>query len=404
MPRPQKPGGSAEPSSPSAPVRIEGKLLRASPHYEMVALEQLSSAERERLGGLEDDPEFYGVLRPAAGLPSTSKAAGLAVARLLERLRRPTVLSSAAEFGFEPAHIAGMVMDGVVEVEAGGRFVSGPDAADELLDCADLTIPHSRLARLSFEAVRFAAAADIDDLDRLAAWLYRFNVVPVTPRWNREILDASAAMCFLGVEGNPRLRQRLAAAWRRQRGGVSEGWLAWVRRGSVRSAVVPRFKMYVSPLVEALPETFEAVVIALCSSEATHFKVGSNAEGLLRPDKLVAYFPGLGELREASRDLAELLTGLPAQGVPFTAELVADGLLSWGVDPPRTEQQRQERRGDSWRSWIVYRLAAALLQTKGSSSSAVSPWRFALERLRLHGIDIDRWIPVPGLWETGREA
>jgi hypothetical protein len=88
--------------------------------------------------------------------------------------------------------------------------------------------------------------------------------------------------------------------------------------------------------------------------------------------------------------LTERLAGTPAQGVPFTSEIGAEGLLSWGVDPPADSQWSGR---ESWRLWLTHRLAVALLSGKKSEAPGVEPWRFALERLRLEGVDTDSWTP-----------
>jgi hypothetical protein len=117
---------------------------------------------------------------------------------------------------------------------------------------------------------------------------------------------------------------------------------------------------------------------------------------LLRPDKLVAYYPSFERLAAAADAVAGRLAGTPAQGVPFTAEIAGGGLLSWGVDPP---PEGSWSGGESWRLWLTHRLATALLA--GKQATGVEPWRFALERLRLEGVDTDSWTPGARLFREG---
>jgi hypothetical protein len=91
--------------------------------------------------------------------------------------------------------------------------------------------------------------------------------------------------------------------------------------------------------------------------------------------------------------LRQKLAGMPAHGVPFSAEIAGDGLLSWGIDPPIEEQSFDVQGGESWRLWVANRLAMALLNAKSGRSVKVEPWQFALERLRLDGVDTETWIP-----------
>ena len=95
--------------------------------------------------------------------------------------------------------------------------------------------------------------------------------------------------------------------------------------------------------------------------------------------------------------LGKELDGCPAHGVPFTAEISGEGLLSWGVDPPESKQMLSWQPQESWRLWLTNRLANALLTARrANSASGPEPWRYALERLGLEGIDTESWTPAPG--------
>jgi hypothetical protein len=134
-------------------------------------------------------------------------------------------------------------------------------------------------------------------------------------------------------------------------------------------------------------------------------KIGMDAAGLLRPDKIVAYFGSREDLDTAARELANELQGCPAHGVPFTAGIDDDGLLSWGIDPPESERPLSWLDRESWRLWIAKSLGAALALAKGAArplaQQVVEPWRFAVERVRRHGVDVDTWTPADTLWRAG---
>jgi hypothetical protein len=83
------------------------------------------------------------------------------------------------------------------------------------------------------------------------------------------------------------------------------------------------------------------------------FKVGRDIYGMLRPDKLVAYFATQQQLCETSERLYARVGGMAAHGVPFTCELHGDGLLSWGMDPPKRAQVLAWQERQSWRFWVV---------------------------------------------------
>jgi hypothetical protein len=389
--------------------------FRANPAYELVLWDRLEPAEQASLERLREDPELYGVLRPrrrsgaAAERAPGLKAVDRETALLFLTLREPGSLPAyvRAVLGAAAGRTIGrLVADGVLEVEREGAFVHGA-AAFELgrqpgEDGGDGEDAGGRLAALSLAALRYGAALAIDDPLRLSFRLYGYNRRPLTPRWQRRLAGAAAVEAWLGVAPGGANRPRLDAAWRPS--PPSAAWLSWRSR---RAETAPAdggatWKLYVSPAPEALAETFGAVLDALAAARAPQFKVGAGAAGLLRPDKIVAYFPSFERLAAAAEAMTSRLAGVAAQGVPFTSEIGGDGLLSWGMDPPQTPAQSWNGPM-SWRLWLTHRLARALISARQSPdhSSAAEPWRFALERLRLEGVDTATWTPAASLWSEG---
>jgi hypothetical protein len=84
--------------------------------------------------------------------------------------------------------------------------------------------------------------------------------------------------------------------------------------------------------------------------------------------------------------------------VPFSAEITADGLLSWGMDPPGTQRVLAWQEPESWRLWVVRRLAAAMIAAQSDPGSTMTPAEFALERLRHEGVDVEGWTPAASIW------
>ena len=148
------------------------------------------------------------------------------------------------------------------------------------------------------------------------------------------------------------------------------------------------------------------------------WKIGRTIDGLTRPDKLVAYFDRQHDLVAATNRLRPTLSGAAAHGVPFTAAITTDGLLSWGIDPPRAGAGPSGPSG-SWRSWVTERLADYLVTARTSvhdgspmhqgsmgerrrgvpdegDGGAPEPWQVAIARLRLDGVDVDTWVPNSG--------
>ncbi len=384
-----------------------GRPFRANPAYELVLWDRLEAAERASLERLRQDPELYGVLRPCHEVAAVGalglKAVDRETALLFLTLREPGALPSYVRevLGAAAGRTIGrLVADGVLEVEREGAFVHGA-AAFEL--GREPGREDGRLAALSLAALRYGAALAIDDPLRLSFRLYGYNRRPLTPRWQRRLAGATAVESFLGVAPGGANRPRLAAAWRPS--PPSEAWLSWRSRRAAAAETAASggasYKLYVSPAPEALAETFGAVLDALAAARAPQFKVGAGAAGLLRPDKIVAYFPSFERLAAAAEAMTSRLAGVAAQGVPFTSEIGGDGLLSWGMDPPQTTATgAQSWNGPvSWRLWLTHRLARALISARSSSES--EPWRFALERVRLEGVDTATWTPAASLWSEG---
>ena len=68
------------------------------------------------------------------------------------------------------------------------------------------------------------------------------------------------------------------------------------------------------------------------------------------------------------------------------------------MDPPHAEQALSWQARESWRLWLTNRLTTALLAAHFSDTTTVEPWQFALERLRLDGVDTDAWTPHANIW------
>jgi hypothetical protein len=438
----------AAPPSP-APSDLLELPLRANPAFRLVLFDRLPVGQRRQLAGLARDPDHYGVLRPRRGTGLGLKAIDRETALLFLTLARPAPLPSYVRSRLGDAGaalaLARLVADGVLEIERGpAGFVSGA-AAMSLF--AAPAAADGRLAELSLAALRhgqeLARTLREPEPLHLSLRLYGYNRLPMTPRWRRALPDAMAVRRHLGIAAGGRWQPLLERHWRELPAGGDEPWLRWQRwRPAARGAsspagalspaipaTVPRdaptYKLYVSPAPEDLPEAFGAVLDGLAAVGAPGFKVGAGAGGLLRPDKIVAYFETFERLAAAAGALTERLAGVAPHGVPFTSEIAGGGQLSWGVDPPSAAGFGL-LGGDgrmSWRLWLTNRLARALIAAVAASSAApplrgagaadlagaaageaMEPWRFAVERLRLEGIDTDSWTPGGSLWRRQEEG
>jgi hypothetical protein len=383
---------------------IEDAIFRANPDYELVLFDRLPPEQRDMLGGLRKDPDFYGVLRARGASDLGIKSVCRETALLYLTLREPGPLPEyvRAMLGDRcNREIAELVLDGVLEIERDGAFVARADAYEVIYGARPDVAEGGAIARLSREALKYAQALEIAEGLRLSARLYFYNRLPAGPEWHRRFPTPEAVAEHLGVRPGGPAAAPLDRDWSPvPQEPPLDGWLIWKRRRRRQSATDSRFtyKLYVSPRCEALREALLATVDAATTLDAPRFKVGKDVYGLLRPDKIVVYFDRFEEVKEAADRLRDRLDGCPAHGVPFTAELGDDGLLSWGTDPPRDLQALEWQERESWRLWLTNRLATALLAAKSARSPTVEPWQFALERVRLEGVDTQTWTPARSIW------
>lgn len=237
---------------------------------------------------------------------------------------------------------------------------------------------------MSRAALEMVARDEPSEPVRVARWLYRYGSLPRTAAHERDFGPDDEPLAVLGLSGGGAVRRRLEQAYE---ANSLAGWYSFTRAGQPMQWTAA-CKLYVSPLPQALPDAFAHIVDAFITADVRSFKLGRGIEGLLRPDKLIAYFDDADQMSGAMHALQRRLRGCPAQGVPFTAELGGDGLLSSGIDPPLGGAAA------SWRAWITARLARSLVAKRcrvpADTVTAV------LADLRTAGIDTARWQPQAG--------
>jgi hypothetical protein len=388
---------------PDATSAVERQTFRANPGYELVLRDRLAPAERELLAETESDGDLYGVLRPRPGSGLEPRSASSETALLFLTLSEPGPLPTyvVARLGDDLERtISRFVLDGVLEIEHEGKFLCGAQAAD-LLVTGSSAGGRGRIGELSIAALRYGQ--ELGDLPEplLALRLYLYGRRPVSAALRSRLPDAAAVDAYLGLAPGGSARAALDAGWVESLPSGEERtyWRHW-RPRRMHGAPSPggvSYKLYVSPTPEALETAVGTVASSLAGAPGlAAFKVGSDLHGICRPDKLVAYFDRLEDLQEGAALLRDRLGECPAHGVPFTAAVTQDGLLSWGADPPARSSANGSESG-SWRMWVTERLAEYLTLAR-TGRGAVEPWQFALERLRLAGIDTDTWIPASGMW------
>jgi hypothetical protein len=370
------------------------KRFRANPNYELLLREE--SGDRDGTPGPIPAPHepLYGYLRPKPSSHLTWRAVSPDTALLFLTLQRDGTVPDyfRSVFGrLTDNRLLRLVLDGILEVEHEGAFVSGPGTRKSLIgDEAYSGTGH--IAALSIEALRYVEALGDLTIPEMTLRLYGFGRRPVTSAQKR-LFDHAGIHTSSGYLGSvpPTLGRYWALAQ-----SANAHWVMWRPIRHEDAGERARFKLYVSPGLRHVAEAFAASVEILGQRAGVRgLKLGRGLPGLNRPDKLVAYFSRLDDLQEAGASLHRRLGGCPVHGVPFTAELSPDGLLSWGADPPRTAPGQPE----SWRLWIAWKLATHF-ETARRGDVSGPLWRFALDRLRLDGVNPDIWAPDVEFWPS----
>jgi hypothetical protein len=388
---------------PSVTGAIADQTFRSNAGYELLAFDQLERHEKTALAEFINDSNYYGILRPRADATFTIKVVSRNVALLYISLKEPGKLPPYVKTLVGDRcndQITQLIMDGVLEVHFDGRFVTGPEACKEILfdkvDCSS----ESCVGRLSRTALRYAIALDLDDALVLSTRLYCYNRIPVSQGWRRRLSTDLAVAEYLGLYEGTVTRRSLDRHWLPAE-TPAKPWLMWTARRSPAAAAGPegRFKLYISPMPDDLPEALPLVIGALTEFEADSFKIGGDVFSLLRADKLIAYFPqGRNQLLACAYALVDRLAGCRAQGTPFTADITGTGILSWGVDPPTGSPTVYGKEGHSWRTFVAGRLASALLAGKSAHSSEKELLRYVFQRAKFDGIDAATWAPAANIW------
>jgi hypothetical protein len=250
--------------------------------------------------------------------------------------------------------------------------------------------PLGRLAQLSIEGLQHAQALGVESIAVIAMRLYGWNRLP------------SSASRRLGGEPVLLSSKSIAAAgaaWIQVAPGPPVSpWCIWRPRGETPQHAGPVWKVYVSPQPRHLADAVVSALAAATGLPVLSLKYGGDAAGILRPDKLVIHLSHFDAVHQLAARLLQSLDGCPVHGVPFSAELDGNGLISWGCDPPTGSADA--RIGPSWRTWVTYLLAEGLT---GACPAGSEPWQAALHRIARAGVDPFTWTPSPDIW-TRTEA
>jgi hypothetical protein len=379
-------------------------VARSNPDYDFIPFEHLSEAQRAAIGHESAMAQYAGVL-VATSRQLNIKAVSSRLADLFAELRVPRAVN-AILVDLPPrdrdATLARLVLDGVLELDANGRYLTQAEACNLIVEDDTGMVGDTRLAALSVAAIKHGQRLGIRDPGILAARLYFYHRLPATPRWRKLWPDTHAVLRSLDAALDDHLRRGLVTDFAmtpsRPSSQTSDAqWISWHRRidGTTEASGAQTYKLYVSPAPQHVGRAFANVVALLPDSKALSLKIGSFAHGLLRPDKFVVYFGNYYDLAAFAERLVPAVAGILAHGVPFSATIDDDGMLSWGIDPPRATARVGHYADDSWRMWLCNRLAVALTAAPRNPEMGIEPWRYALTRLWLSGVDTRTWT-----WRT----
>lgn len=391
----------SNPAVASPPTRTNGEKphdlfrnrLRLNPALRLVPFDQLSEAVQDNLGALAREHDFFGILVPRSGTPTTPRSLSNDAALLLYAVQEPAVIPYLADkiFGTHAAQrVLQLIADGILEIETETGFMSGAVVLPKL---SLSQIKPSRAIQLSHFAIEYGALFPSLPAPAIARRLYMFNRMPSTPQLQLAFQSTDQTLAYLTKD---------SATVRR----LTENWVHdaksgfWISFRAPSDQSPPTYKLYVSPSIEALPDAFPVIVAALVRARCTSFKVGLTASGLLRPDKLVAYFDRLEPMLEASDLMQAGLHGTAAHGVPFAAVMDSAGLLSWGMDPSSDAANSGSGSNRSWREWVTSRVATHIVSARHAGSPVFA---FVHGRLALDGIDSQNWSPNLAIWNNSPE-
>jgi hypothetical protein len=248
-----------------------------------------------------------------------------------------------------------------------------------------------RLAELSLTGLKHVQALQSPSVDVAAGRLYAWNRMPASA-WRR--LEAEPALLAARATG------AAGRTWVQTLPGppVSH-WCVWRSRVNPIEPGSRHWKVYVSPHPLQLADAVVAVMAACEGLPVISFKYGADALGMLRPDKLVVHMTAPEAIHVLADRVLRALGGCPAHGVPYTAELGGDGLISWGCDPPAGSPAAE--LGSSWRTWVTRLLAEGLAAER---RPGVEPWERSLCEIKRAGVEPSTWAPKPWLWANADAA
>jgi hypothetical protein len=389
------------------------KIFRFNSQFTLTPFSELSEEHQKRFADFMSDDRFYGVLIADKIAKLTIKAVNRDLADFLARLRQPQRIADVLkEFPSDNSQdreqfIIQLVLDGVLEVQSNGEFISGVEAVNRVLlgsthssGFKSIESPTNTIHRASERSLYFAFISPCSHPRDISFILYNYNRIPLCRQWCQRIPHEEAFRVFLDLDSddswpgmpnwvNP---QPIRTDEHGRPDAFDLHWRSWKLKGRKKSRDIPSYKVYFSPAPEALPAVFREVREAAAHSDAHAMKLGRNLPGILRPDKFIVYFPSYAPARDFARDLSAQLTPYPAHGTPFSYQVSDEtALVTMGVDPPPRFGEKL-----SWRFYIANKLALAIQGIRRTNAS--DPREYIHSYMHLMGVDSSLWRPINDNW------
>lgn len=393
-----------------------GQVCRLNPVLELITVDKLTDQQRRKLAHFLRDRKVYGFLHAPADAKLTVKSVNRDLAEFLLAMAEPAKLGDVLDrYGRgsqeeKASFVVQLVLEGVLEVNAGEEYISGVAALNRILsptgvasgEGLGISDEESKTwtQRLSEGAIRLAFASALTQPRDITFVLYNFNRIPTTRRRRRALPDEAAVADYLGINADgvwPGMPSRVHQKPVRVRddgsmNGFDVFWRSWRIGERTSAAEKPTYKVYYSALPEDLPEVFRIVREAACQSEARSMKIGRVLAGLLRPDKLIVYFSRYPEAREFALSMSRRLRDFKGQGNPFSFQVNPEhALVTMGVDPPRKLDEFL-----SWRVYVTGKLALAIQGARRDQTR--DALAYVADYLRLLGVDGRSWSPLSEDW------
>lgn len=275
---------------------------------------------------------------------------------------------------------------GVLGVRLAQGVVTGAAAHVLVASKEDGVVPDALSTDpLSWEALNHIARLPVTDPMALTSRLYSYNSQPrVKTTLLREVIDRVKNIAESDWTGVFKVRTPSPD---------NPGWYLFgnTHRDERTPSLPHSAKVYISPVVNDVPQCLSRLIEILPSVQFEAWKIGRNSYGIARSDKICVYFKSLELAKAAARRFASELKGFEAQGVPFTQRQDSTGLISIGIDPLRPKTTPRFAIQNSWRLWVARKMGSAMAVAKSAPQYPLSPEQAALWAVHFLGINPLSW-------------